>query len=452
MNSGKTHAFFSWAADNAWVPPPAQSHQSQWFSYSNRTVHPPPLAPHDPPFNSSITKSRWVHPDFVVKADDDSFVMLAELEARLRVELDNAVRETVTQHVMQQRVPDFTEFMYPASIPRTVLTPNEDSHLPSQVLSEVQSQASAWHSHEAFYSSPYAATPNGASMFAGMPSSRTDPLIYWGYLVKNRFMAGELYALSWSLVNWIATEPTIKSMTRGAEDKQTAKWMRLHPRAKEIRWATERCWIYDHPRAGTVYSHGFLFPSEATRVRRSILSLLRPLNGLRPSSAATSGSGSSLSTASSLYASGKESSDTTYELPSPLLATTPSYSYSSVSRFGTHYTFPLSNLTPLQSIEALVEGSAMSGLFEGGPETASQAWEKREGRHKRYEGNRVGGTVVVHFIKKNEWYLETALALLGGEEVLEGEEGWGANDIDVGNEGEAKGLLAHRALSRRRRR
>ncbi|KAJ7243979.1 hypothetical protein C8J57DRAFT_57805 [Mycena rebaudengoi] len=34
-----------------------------------------------------------------------------------------------------------------------------------------------------------------------------DPLVYWGYLITNRlhrFMAGELYALSWSLVDWVA--------------------------------------------------------------------------------------------------------------------------------------------------------------------------------------------------------------------------------------------------------
>ncbi len=84
----------------------------------------------------------------------------------------------------------------------------------------------------------------------------TDPLIYWGYLVTNRhhqFMAGESYALSWTLVDWVAKDPMVKTMTKGAEDKQTAKWMRIHPRHKEIRWASERCWIYDHPRSGTVY-------------------------------------------------------------------------------------------------------------------------------------------------------------------------------------------------------
>ena len=53
--------------------------------------------------------------------------------------------------------------------------------------------------------------------------------------------------------------------------------------------------------------------------------------------------------------------------------------------------------------------------------TPEYAWTHREGRRARYEGKRVGGTVVVHFIKKNMWYLETALALLEGEEESESE-------------------------------
>jgi hypothetical protein len=49
------------------------------------------------------------------------------------------------------------------------------------------------------------------------------------------------------------------------------------------------------------------------------------------------------------------------------------------------------------------------------------AWRNREGRLARYEGKRVGGTVAVHFIKKNMWYLETALALLEGDDHSEAE-------------------------------
>jgi hypothetical protein len=53
--------------------------------------------------------------------------------------------------------------------------------------------------------------------------------------------------------------------------------------------------------------------------------------------------------------------------------------------------------------------------------TPGYAWDHREGRRKKYEGKRVGGTVVVHFIKKNAWFLETAMAFLEGEEYSEAE-------------------------------
>ena len=39
----------------------------------------------------------------------------------------------------------------------------------------------------------------------------------------------------------------------------------------------------------------------------------------------------------------------------------------------------------------------------------------------RYQGQRVGGTVVVHSIKKHMWFLETATALLEGEDYTEAE-------------------------------
>lgn len=53
--------------------------------------------------------------------------------------------------------------------------------------------------------------------------------------------------------------------------------------------------------------------------------------------------------------------------------------------------------------------------------TPEYAWAHREGRRKRYKGMRVGGTVAVHFIKKHMWFLETALALLEGDERSEHE-------------------------------
>ena len=205
MNSGKTYAFFTWAATMAWVPPIYFDTEipSPMLSYSNVTSPMLSLAPHDPIHawrdrRSSSLAQDWVRPDFVVKVDDDSFVMLAELEARLRVAL----------HDQRTEYANTSTFGSPAE-------PSRDFPLPSA-------------------------------------QTARDPLIYWGYLVKRRFMAGEMYALSWSLVDWVSKEPAVKGLVKGAEDKQTAKWMRLHPRAAQVRWVAERCWIYDHPRSGTV--------------------------------------------------------------------------------------------------------------------------------------------------------------------------------------------------------
>lgn len=171
-----------------------------------------------------VRPKPWVRPDYVVKVDDDSFVMLAELEARLRLEMhtkshdvDSPSRATATTHARGS---------------------SDEANNGSSLFFSSTHVKDPVSSHEA--TTPTSAHPSG------------DPLVYWGYLVKNRFMAGELYALSWSLADWVAKDPTVKGLTKGAEDKQTAKWMRLHPQASEVRWTNERCWIYDHPRAGTV--------------------------------------------------------------------------------------------------------------------------------------------------------------------------------------------------------
>ncbi|KAI9509085.1 hypothetical protein F5148DRAFT_1190250 [Russula earlei] len=371
MNSGKTHTFFTWAASMAWVPPlyfdtdiPLPN-----FSYSNASSPVRSLAPHDSiyarqdrAFGSSASR-EWVRPDFVVKVDDDSFVMLAELEARLRV----ALHDRMDQH-------------------------RGDGP---------QSVVSAWPGAEPSLVRPDWATPPPSELQARTAPRALlaeDPLIYWGYLVKRRFMAGELYALSWSLVDWVSRDPVIKGLVRGAEDKQTAKWMRLHPRAAEIRWVAERCWIYDHPRSGTVYSHGFLFPSEAARAREGVRAFFDRVP--EPNTYPTL-------SAPTLY-------DRDWAAPVE-------WARSSVSTFGTRYSLPLPNLNIPQSIEALVEGSDMSELYEGGVWSAEDAWRLREGRKTRYNGQRLGGTIVVHFVKKYMWFFETALALLEGEEETEDE-------------------------------
>lgn len=212
----------------------------------------------------------------------------------------------------------------------------------------------------------------------------------------------------------------------------------MHPRATDVRWRSEHCWIYDHPRAGTVYSHGFLFPSEVTRIRDEITKGLTPgqLHLLPSTSTTISGS--------------IRSGDYTSAVDAD-----PSLTHSTVSRFGKHYRPPAVNLTTEQEVEALIEGSALSKLRDetvGGaageatPREVESAWRRRESRLMRTLGisaasaasmphvagdiGAVGGTVVVHFIKRNEWFLETALAFLEDEpdpppyEDDDDDEGW----------------------------
>lgn len=360
MNSGKTHAYFTWAAENAWVPPAYfnSSASVPRFSYSNQSTSSPRPAPHDSHFvwidHASGHPRPWVRPDYVAKVDDDAFVMLAELESRMRLELYATRHEPYT----------------PVNTTTSTSSVGEQPELkPSG--SVVREEG-----------------PHGDSA----PNSSRDPLVYWGYLVKERFMAGEMYGLSWRLVDWVSTSTAVRGYITGAEDKQTAKWMTIHPQASEIRWASERCWIYDHPRASTVYSHGFLFPSHVERIKRSVLSYIE----------AASQNDSTSPMHGNIYGLG---------IPTPL-----SWAQSSVSTFGVTYQAPLQDLTTAESVEALVEGSEMSRIREGAPADVAYAWRHREGRLRHYQNRRVGGTVVVHFIKKHMWFLETALALLEADD------------------------------------
>lgn len=263
MNNGKTHAYFSWAANNSWVPP--IYHRDGYdkvptnFTYLNATNPAPILAQHDPVYahRDQLTNSPrpWVRPDFVVKADDDSFVMLAELEARLRIEL------------YKDPLPPPPPPMYRSPQWRQQAQRGDDPALLdyNQIASYFNFTLPSYLTRQPTLATLPPPTNNEAASL--------DPLVFWGYLVKNRFMAGELYAISYSLVRWISTDPLVKTMTRGAEDKQTSKWIRSHPRAGQIRWSSERCWIHDHPRAGTVYVSLRPFSSPANSLRRLVLSI-----------------------------------------------------------------------------------------------------------------------------------------------------------------------------------
>ncbi|KZV87101.1 hypothetical protein EXIGLDRAFT_752454 [Exidia glandulosa HHB12029] len=419
MNSGKTHAYFAWAATNAWVPPHAPTATPYSFTYSDHRLPAPPLAPHDPRPPEKQKRADWTRPDFVLKADDDAFIMLAELEARLRIELHESRAQSLKQE------------------------------------------------------------------------PHSDPLSYWGYLVKNKFMAGEMYGMTWDLVQWVASEPKLRSMVRGAEDKQTAKWMRIHPHADRIRWKSEHCWIYDHPRADKVYAHGFLFPSEVRRVREEVRDAMRRVReAIRLGSSTTPGPGDTLltrtdppetdettstspradinttlakrvaedderdidtdgrlhfdadgrlvalqdTTAPPAQGSGEDAREALDQLlpNTNTISTTAWYNdgyrawfaRTTVSIFGGKYISPVARLDGgpagmVWTVEGLVEGSPMSRLKQLTNLVPAQAYAARESRKERYEGQRVGGTIAVHFIKKIPWYLETAVAFLGGDEEAE---------------------------------
>lgn len=76
MNSGKTHAFFTWASQHATVP------DIEYVLDDSEVVEQGDQL--DDARIKAVVKGEK-KPEYVVKADDDSFIMLGELERRLRV-------------------------------------------------------------------------------------------------------------------------------------------------------------------------------------------------------------------------------------------------------------------------------------------------------------------------------------------------------------------------------
>lgn len=180
MAGGKSYRYFQWATENATVPIlRPRSGQRQLDSSTGSTL---PQEGTVKGANDVLYDVSWKLVDYVVKADDDAFIALDELERHLRV------------------------------APRK--------------------------------------------------------LTYWGYLIKNWFMGGEAYALSMDVVQWIATSPWVAAHSTGKEDTATAKWLKQHPEKSKLNYVSERCWIYDHPKSGTAYAHGYLFPSEVEKIKR----------------------------------------------------------------------------------------------------------------------------------------------------------------------------------------
>ncbi|KAL8293111.1 hypothetical protein RQP46_000805 [Phenoliferia psychrophenolica] len=235
MNRGKTHAFFTWARENATVP----------VHYRRRGDG-----------ASDEVGVGFKRADYVVKADHDSFIMLDELERNLRI------------------------------------TPREKT--------------------------------------------------YWGYLVRQRFMAGEAYALSADLVDYVATYEPILAYTTGPEDKRVAKWMKIHPNYSSIKWIAELCWIYDHPKSGTTYARGFTHPDEVERIRQE----------------------------------GRRGID---EEERQRRGGDLSESYSTVTKWKTEYSSPAQGLSVEEEVEALVEGggrwAAEGWRADGGKGAESVRWD-----------------------------------------------------------------------------
>ena len=248
-------------------------------------------------------------------------------------------------------------------------------------------------------------------------------MAYWGYLVKNQFMGGECYAMSLDLAQYIATSNAVSQITHGKEDKLVSHWMRMHPEREEIVWVTENCWIYDHPRASTVYSHGFLYPSEVIKVRQE-----------------------------QAYSFGSAIATTARGLNA--------YAYSTVSKFGSAFRrLPVGSA--LERVESLIEGSPLSQLrdFAHEPHLSGMSlrqkiarlFSMRPSRSERFLGDKLerGGTVVVHYIKRREWFIETMIALLGTAEESQKQgvtETETKTKTESGTGAEAAGVLVHGGL------
>lgn len=133
-------------------------------------------------------------------------------------------------------------------------------------------------------------------------------------------MGGECYALSSDLVSYVATSPIVSQYTNGKEDKKVAQWINLHPSRSSINFVSEQCWIYDGPKSGTAYSHGYLFPDEVERIK------LEERNGLPEDEIVRRG--------------GEHKR----------------MSYSSVTKWKKKYKPPKEGMTMEEEVEALVEG------------------------------------------------------------------------------------------------
>jgi len=112
------------------------------------------------------------------------------------------------------------------------------------------------------------------------------------------------------------------------------------------------------------YSHGFLFPSEVTRVRKFLFSYLDTTPKRLLNRAPTDPERQHHLNGADGSADGQDQvpggTDVSVRLGTPL-----AWAHSSVSTFGVRYSPPIQDMSLWHSVEALVEGSDMSMLREG---------------------------------------------------------------------------------------
>jgi len=112
------------------------------------------------------------------------------------------------------------------------------------------------------------------------------------------------------------------------------------------------------------YSHGFLFPSEVTRVKKFLFSYLDATPKRLLNRAPVDPERQHHLNGADEDANGQDrvpgGTDVSVRLGTPL-----AWAHSSVSTFGTRYSPPIQDMSLWHSVEALVEGSDMSMLREG---------------------------------------------------------------------------------------
>lgn len=437
MNDGKTFAFFDWSFKHALVPsrpsnltslppiPDSSSHDADG-GYGRRSPRPPrpssasdgslhgwalhnaydrrPPAPHDPVGHNgerSAIKDGWTRPDFVVKADDDSFIMLAELEARLRV-LD---RKGVY-------------WGYPVRAGHVDFHAGEAYALSWDLVGHVSTYA---HRHER-RSGQTTLSLNATleSDVRGKPPLLPD-------LIKSSSRRRASEVLRGRKSHWHGKGrklfQDLSLNIVGREDQVTAGWMKDHGEEWGVTWYDERCWVYDGPKAGTVYSKGFLFPDEVARIRTEWSADGRQIE---PSSPSPRVGREEQESSRPEY---KRLHDPTY---STVLRAFYRNSYPFAVKWATLYKSPLSFLSfeggedVEMATDALIEGSKLSMLStDSGDDTseASRRWnlDIEHGWRGRYllgsvdsQQSRVpiGGSVVVHYIKQDQHWNECVGILL----------------------------------------